>query len=249
MASKQEIFKVYKKRGLSMGQLVEEFKNNHTQYKNSPITFAGRLDPLAEGVVLLLSGFSDDEKKKMLQMPKEYEFDFVFGFKTDTYDVLGIAKKGDCDVEMSKSQLELEVERIKLKKRQKYPPFSSKTVLGKPLHQWSRENLLDEVEIPEREIEIFDLEILEFNNISAQKFLNMIESSVSLVSGDFRQKETIETWRNLLTGLNRDLVFVKMKALVSSGTYIRGLVNEMGDSLCCGAVVYSIKRTKIGDFK
>jgi len=40
----------------------------------------------------------------------------------------------------------------------------------------------------------------------------------------------------------------KFKADVSSGTYVRGLAHEMGKSLDTGAIAYSIKRTRVGEY-
>src|SRR5665213_1798438 len=42
---------------------------------------------------------------------------------------------------------------------------------------------------------------------------------------------------------------IKLKTLVSSGTYIRSLVTDMGDKLGAGAVMTSLERTVVGNFK
>ena len=38
------------------------------------------------------------------------------------------------------------------------------------------------------------------------------------------------------------------KASVSTGTYIRGIVNDLGNTLGIGACALSIKRTKLGEY-
>ncbi|WP_457641786.1 tRNA pseudouridine(55) synthase TruB [Persephonella sp.] len=48
--------------------------------------------------------------------------------------------------------------------------------------------------------------------------------------------------------LKIDLPFFTIKVHCSSGTYIRSLIKEIGDSLDCGAYVYSLRRTKVGKF-
>jgi len=53
------------------------------------MTYAGRLDPLAEGLLLVLTGEECKNKEKYLGLDKEYEVDVLFGFATDTYDILG----------------------------------------------------------------------------------------------------------------------------------------------------------------
>lgn len=43
--------------------------------------------------------------------------------------------------------------------------------------------------------------------------------------------------------------FVKFRVKVSSGTYIRSLVNDIGEKLGCGAVLSELRRTRVGNFK
>ena len=69
------------------------------------MTYAGRLDPMASGVLLVLAGEETKNKDKYLGLDKEYDFEILFGFATDTYDILGkvikarnlIAKKEDLE--------------------------------------------------------------------------------------------------------------------------------------------------------
>ena len=66
-------------------------------YKNKRMGYAGRLDPMAEGVLLILV---DEENKKIGQymgFDKEYTAEFVLGFSSDSNDVLGIAENGKID--------------------------------------------------------------------------------------------------------------------------------------------------------
>ena len=53
----------------------------------------GRLDPLAEGVLLILIGDECKNKEKYLGLDKEYEVAIIFGISTDTGDALGLATK------------------------------------------------------------------------------------------------------------------------------------------------------------
>lgn len=72
---------------------------------------------------------------------------------------------------------------------------------------------------------------------------------ISKVKGDFRQSEILILWKEiLLSGEARNHYLGKFSAHVSSGTYIRGLVNDMGNTLGCGATTLSIKRTRVGDY-
>lgn len=46
-----------------------------------------------------------------------------------------------------------------------------------------------------------------------------------------------------------DLPFVRFKVTVSSGTYIRSLVHDLGQQLGCGAILTRLRRTRVGTFK
>ncbi len=44
-------------------------------------------------------------------------------------------------------------------------------------------------------------------------------------------------------------VFVRFKVTVSSGTYVRSLVHDIGEKLGCGAILTALRRTRVGPFK
>ncbi|MBU0982068.1 tRNA pseudouridine(55) synthase TruB [Patescibacteria group bacterium] len=46
-----------------------------------------------------------------------------------------------------------------------------------------------------------------------------------------------------------DSPLVHFKVEVSSGTYVRSLVHDIGETLGCGAVLVALKRLRVGDFK
>ena len=54
------------------------------------MTYAGRLDPLAEGVMLVVTGEDIARKDEFLNLAKTYEVEVLFGLATDTGDVLGL---------------------------------------------------------------------------------------------------------------------------------------------------------------
>ena len=49
--------------------------------------------------------------------------------------------------------------------------------------------------------------------------------------------------------LSVDLPFVKFQVKCSKGTYIRSLVNDIGNKLGCGAYLYELSRTLIGNYQ
>jgi tRNA pseudouridine55 synthase len=50
-------------------------------------------------------------------------------------------------------------------------------------------------------------------------------------------------------GIEIELPFVRFTVTVSSGTYVRSLVHDIGQKLGCGAILTHLRRTRVGDFK
>ncbi|MEX2010396.1 MAG: hypothetical protein WD874_01165 [Parcubacteria group bacterium] len=240
-----ELIKLHKNIGETPLECIIRFRGDHTQYTDTNMTYLGRLDPMAEGLLLVLAGNTSD-KKKYLEWDKTYEFEVLWGFNTDTYDTLGLVT----DVGTSPQKLEVKIkkllENISAKKTQAYPPYSSRTVGGKALHTWAREGRIDEIEIPTRNIKIFSIEHLNTRYVDQEEILKEIIEKIDLVNGDFRQEQIKKLWEKSLVAGEKSLIS-SFRVDVSSGTYIRSLAHEMGEILGTGALAYSIKRTRVGE--
>ena len=254
---------------------MQSFRDSHPEHDTKVLdkektkwTYMGRLDPLADGVLLLANKEDVKRKEEFLELDKEYDFVAVLGFETDTYDVLG-------KIQNSKFKIEdLAINELNLKKLcdlyigtqiQKYPPFSSKTINGKALHELARNDLLMEEDLPEREVTIHSLKFQKIQTLNTKEFFGRLLMDIGRVKGDFRQNQILVLWRKVLFGSyglthnlspkeraggseNYNIVLAHFSAHVSSGTYIRTLVKKMGDTLGCGATVLSITRTRVGGF-
>lgn len=241
----EEVIKLYKNLGETPLECIERFRVDNPQYKDVKMTYLGRLDPMAEGLLLVLAG-NTKRKNDFLEMDKTYEFEVMWGFKTDTYDILGKVVARESQPTKLEKKMEGLLKEIAKKKVQEYPPYSSRTVGGKPLFEWARENKIEEIEIPTRGIKIFSIEHLDTRVVNGKDLLKEIYSKIDLVKGDFRQEEIKHIWS--LNLFPEDMVLLSsFNADVSSGTYVRGLASEMGEMLGCGALTFSIKRTRIGE--
>ena len=74
-----QIISVYKPKGITPYQLIQYVKQTYPEYHNKKIGFAGRLDPLAHGVMLLMVDEATKERDKYLTLPKEYACEAIFG--------------------------------------------------------------------------------------------------------------------------------------------------------------------------
>ena len=256
------IYNLYKQRGETPLECIQRFRATHSEVKGDKFTYLGRLDPMAEGVLLVASGedVSQTKREEFMNLDKDYDFIVLFGFSTDTYDILGRVlrverlKEKDLDpVYINKVLKVYEGER-----EQKYPPYSSRTVEGRPLHEWSRKGEIDEIEIPTKKVTVHKINFHGLSKLSAKEMLGRLLMDVSKVQGDFRHHETMVLWKQMLVGLGStnssqinggEVYLGKFSAHVSSGTYIRGIINDLGNTLGLGACALSIVRTRVGTYK
>ncbi len=244
-----EVIKLYKEIGETPLECLVRFRAGHPNYAETKMTYLGRLDPLAEGLLLVLAG-DTRTKEEYLSLDKTYEFEVLWGFSSDTYDILGKIDGIGKSPQKLENKVPKLLEKILAKKTQIYPAFSSRTVSGKSLFMWARENKIEEIDIPTRSIKIFSIEHVHTRLAYGQELWSEIKDRINKVAGDFRQKEILNLWENALYAKQKDSFMIsKFTADVSSGTYIRGLVHDMGEIIGSGALAWSIKRTRVGEYK
>ncbi len=246
----ERVLNLYKPLGETPLQTLEAFQAAHPEYAKEKMTYAGRLDPLAEGVLIALVGEETKNREAYTNLPKEYVFEWIFGLETDTYDLLGLVKEIKNSRETASSLLEKYFADSAQKFSQKYPPFSSKVVGGKSLFSLAKAGRIFEKDLPSHEVEIYESEYLGNREISKETFLKTIEEKIDSVSGDFRQKQILLDWKNRLSKSERETYVVhKARLAVSSGFYVRQFVLDIGKHFDTAAVTFSILRTKVGSYK
>ena len=250
MCSMNKVLSVYKPIGTTPLELIEELRLSFPEYQDVTIGYAGRLDPMAHGVMLLMLGEATKERDTYLHLEKVYEFEVLFGCDTDTYDVLGLLQKNATQTALIVN----EKVNIFVKKHtgtivQAYPPYSSKTVGGKPLFWWARNGKLSEIDIPKKEVTVFDFAVTGFDQIQKTDLKKRIIEMIERIKGDFRQEEIQKAWEIFFMKHHvKTFQTAKFRISCSSGTYVRGLVNELGAFLGTGAIALDIKRTQVGAY-
>ena len=89
----KNVINLYKPVGLSPLQVIEKFRLKHREYGKVKLGYAGRLDPMAEGVLMVLVGDENKKIRDYLKFDKEYRAEILIGLKSDSCDVLGIVEK------------------------------------------------------------------------------------------------------------------------------------------------------------
>ncbi len=244
----KDLLTIYKLPGETPLESLNRLRDSFTELRKEKLSYAGRLDPLAQGVLLVLVGESNKERDKYLNLDKTYYFDVLFGVESDSFDPLGLVKKGHLPSKNISNLIRAESSNWLGERQQFYPPFSSKTVNGKPLFQWTKEG--KKVLLPSREIFIYSLDFLQKVDVPVSFLVKEAKEKIKKVKGDFRQLEAIQCWNKIEKTFSKkeSLPLLRFKIKASSGTYVRSLAQQMGLEYNSSALAFHIVRVKVGSF-
>ena len=129
--------------------------------KTKKIGHTGTLDPIATGVLVICIGNTTKLCEVLTSEYKEYIATIKLGIKTDTLDTTGeiIERK---DFNITEPQIIEVLSSFLGKSTQVTPIYSAVKVNGKKLYEYAREGI--KVELPTREINITNIELMSFNN-------------------------------------------------------------------------------------
>ncbi len=142
--------------GISSRQTVTKVRNILNEKKAG---HTGTLDPMATGVLPILLGKGTKLSKYLIEHDKKYIALLQLGEKKDTGDIEGntIEKK---QIPIINEQIVQEIFNSFIGKQNQIPPmYSAVKVDGKKLYEYAREGI--EIERKSREIEIYDIKLLE----------------------------------------------------------------------------------------
>ena len=197
---KDGIILLNKVKGISSFKAINQIKWN---IGASKIGHAGTLDPMAEGLMVVMvnsaTKFSDDLMKK----DKEYYVEMELGYETDTYDAEGKKTRiYDGIIEYDEQNVRDVINSFIGIQDQIPPMYSALKVNGKKMYEMAREGI--EIERKPRRVEIYSIRDI---TIKGQMITFYVE--------------------------------------VSSGTYIRSLVRDIGEKLSFWATMTKLIRTRI----
>lgn len=193
-----------KPQGITSRDLVNQVSKKLVIKK---VGHAGTLDPLATGLMIIGIGKGTKILDLLTLDKKEYIATVKMGISTDTFDITGnIIEKKD-NFFINENIIVEALNHFVGKYYQTVPKYSAVKVNGKRLYNYARSN--ENVELPKREVEIFEIELLTFD-INNNEF--------------------------------------NFKVLVSKGTYIRSLINDIGKYLNIPFAMKKLIRTKSGKF-
>ena len=244
----KKVFNLYKPPGWTPLQAVEQFRKNTPELSQSSLTYAGRLDPLAEGVLIVLADEAIKQKESYLGLSKTYKAEILCGIETDSYDTLGIIQNTAPGINPTPSQITAAIKQLLLLDTITVPPFSSIPVNGRPLFEWARENKLSEITLPTRPLLVESFSHLSTKQIPSTELRTRIIDQVDSVQGEFRQEKIKECWEKFFSQHSHALTSITVEIQCGSGTYIRSIAHELGRILGCSALLLHLKRTRVGTF-
>jgi len=242
---------LYKPLGSTPLSTVEQFRLDNPHYSNVKLSYAGRLDPMAEGLLFVLIGDANKERRTYEKLDKTYECSFLFGISTDSYDGMGLITNDTTPPSLSelKQHIAKTLPLFLGKIVQDLPPYSSYRVNGRPLFAWARENRLGTITMPQTTVTIHNMTLDGIRMEKTQQFAESFIRTIQTVKGEFRQNEIIDGWTKFLhKSIITEYPVASFTVSCSSGTYIRALTKRFEQLLHIPCMVRYIKRTTIGAY-
>ena len=147
---------VDKPKGLTSSRVVQRIRRK----LNVKVGHTGTLDPLATGLLVVLTGRRTKNASLFVRLDKAYEVRVVLGIETDTFDLEGRVLSQSTR-EVSREELEAVLREFHGEFWQTPPPFSAKKIEGRKAYQLARKGV--SVEIPPKKVTIHSLELREFD--------------------------------------------------------------------------------------
>lgn len=248
---------IEKRVGQTPLEALDEFRGLHPEFVGVPLAYAGRLDPMASGKLLVLVGEECKQQELYRGLDKEYEVEVLLGFGSDTGDVLGIVNGDGQGVLPEEKALRQTLRKEIGCHERPYPAYSSKTVDGVPLFYRSLEGTLPNV-LPTHIERVYRIELLSVLPLSKTELEERVREKLALaptsnepskaLGADFRIDAVRNSWNEALSRHEGGVTVVTLRVTAGSGTYMRALAERIGSALSVRGLAFSIHRTKMGRY-
>lgn len=237
------MIKCFKQVGETPLECLERVRRENNISSNTKMTYAGRLDPLATGEMIILVGDECKDKDKYLHHDKVYEVEILLGISSDTFDQLGICSLGNPDNVPEFKDLKEYLDKHPNSFLQKYPLYSSKSFAHdrSKVENEASSNL-------EHLVIMYEVRNIETETRQIKDIVHDITERINKVKGDFRQDRAILSWTKINEQVPEDnFTIIKCEIHSGPGFYVRSFASDMGKHFGCGAIALKINRTKIED--
>ncbi len=236
---------------------IARFKAGNPAYASVPACYAGRLDPMATGKLLLLFGEGCKKQKSYIGLDKEYQIELLLDAGSDTGDALGLVRYSGKETRADPNVLAAALAAERGTHLRAYPPYSSKTVNGKPLFLHALEGTLESIQIPTHEERIYAIRETGIERIPERALRARIDAYLAKVpttaepskalGADFRIDAVRASWDAFFDAAGpRDFAVIRLTVACGAGTYMRTLGARVAQALGTKGLALSIHRSKIG---
>ncbi len=250
-------FTIEKKVGETPLEALERGRTLHQIPAKTPLAYAGRLDPMASGTLLILVGDECKSQKKYHVFDKEYKVELLLSVRSDSGDVLGIVEGAEHKI-VTKKDIERVFKKVVGSITLPYPHFSAKTVKGKPLHMWTLEQKLSEIEVPLKHSYIHQITLTGIETYTKSELLKKVRTKIESIpqvtdprkalGADFRRDSVRAAWNTIEESGLEVFEVIQFTCIASSGTYMRSLAEHIASELGTSGLALSIHRTIIGRY-
>lgn len=214
------------------------------KFNTRKVGHTGTLDPIAEGVLIIPIGKSLKIAELLTSTTKEYIAGVILGYETDMLDITGTEIKRNIP-NTTKEKIEEVLSSFIGKQLQRVPMYSAVKVGGKKLYEYARSNI--EVEAPTKEIEIFNIELIEdpiFNEKTIEFNIKCLVSKGTYIRSLIRDiGYKLNTY-----GTMKSLIRTKQgKFCISDAYSLEDIMNDKYKLLTIQEALPNIKVTKIDD--
>lgn len=253
------ILKLWKEFGVTSNEFVRKYGEENGIDK---LCYAGRLDPMAQGVMVVLTGAADVRRmKEFMNKSKTYRFKMVLGVSTESLDPLGKIKEMRYDVALlDVDYIDLLQRFVKSYSRQVYPLVSQYKVEHAGMRKsllWFYANGYRDLELPSKQVQIYDYKIHAVERVDMTMMVREFLQRLSLVVGEKTRRDIKvdmfeESWRSVLDcddggggSESGKWMVVDMELHVNGGFYIRQFCEDFGKYVGVPAMAFDITRVSV----
>ena len=226
----------YKEAGITINQFIN---NVRLKINKDKIAYAGRLDPMARGMVPILI---NDECKNMnmyTSRDKIYHVKVIVGIQTDSDDTLGIIQNINHDYD---------IHRIV----ETYSNIfnTNNVIINQRFHYFSTKEINKRrrsVNIPSyHTVTLYNSSILSVGTLNKDEWVEEINRLISSIDNtkEFRQKEIIDQWNSI--EYTDKIQYIELELNVSSGFFVRQYIRDLSNHINIPLMCYDIHRVSCG---
>ncbi|WFD20429.1 tRNA pseudouridine(55) synthase [Malassezia caprae] len=225
----------------------------------------GTLDPLAEGVLVIGIGAATKQLSQFLHCSKEYETTGLLGTSTTSYDSQEPVMRRAPHTHVDEALIRAQLPRFTGAVKQLPPVFSALRMDGKRLFEYAREGLPLPRPIEPRDVTVHELRLVAWHAPDSHAYeppTTQVSPEDAALLGQVRRlagsddggtdtfKEDEAPTPVPVAAASDDArpAAFTLAMTVSSGTYVRSIVHDLGTACGSAAHVVRLRRMRQGDF-